>query len=87
MAVLAHFPENGIDLDTTNEPSASECRVALVVVMEEAERSERMMAALASDANLSPEVATKLTRSKRNYLAAAERIASWMRAKGYLTSS
>ena len=85
MTLLADFPENGIRIDTDDDPTASDCRVALVVMEDEALRAERMRAALLADSNLTPETARRLEESRRSYGEACVRVREWMARKGHPT--
>ena len=85
MTLLADFPGNGIRIDTDDDPTAAECRVALVVMDDEAQRAERMRAALLADSNLTPETARRLEESRRGYEEACGKVRGWMARKGYPT--
>ena len=82
MTLLADFPENGIRIGTDDDPSAADCRVALVVMEDEALRAERMRAALLADSSLTPETARRLEESRRSYEEACQRVRGRMAERG-----
>lgn len=74
MAVLADFPENGIYLDTDDEPSARLCRVIRGVLQEEYERLWMVERVFSEAGDLTKPLSANLAAERERYALAVERV-------------
>lgn len=85
MTVLADFPENGIYLDTADEPSARLCRVVRGVLQEEYERLWLVERVFSESDELTVSLSNNLAAERERYVLADERVRLWMAKKNYST--